>query len=163
MKLNKQINTILSIVVLLGMLVLYYLNTSNIKQPEGIKVTLASCVDGDTGHFYIDNVDTKVRFIGIDTPEVEGNVQGESAKEYVCKVLTEAKEIILEKDPKSDATDKFGRALYWVWVDGVLLEKDIVEKGYGKVRYIYDDYLYVNVLYDAQEVAKNNKLGVWKD
>ena len=123
---------------------------------------LANCHDGDTASFYIDDIYTKVRFIGIDAPEI-GTDEGEKSKEFVCEILKNAKSIKLEREPKSKEKDKYGRSLYWVFTDGKLLEEEAVKKGFAIVKYIYDDYLYKNILDEAQEAAKRNKTGIWSD
>ena len=51
----------------------------------------------------------------------------------------------------------------WVWVDGVLLQQSLVEKGLAEVAYLYDDYQYTSLLQDAEVVAKANKVGQWSD
>ena len=161
-KTSKFINVIYIIFLILIIIILKDYN--NLDQ-KGKVVTLASCWDGDTAHFYIDNVDVKVRFIGIDTPEIDDDIgsMGNKASQYVCEILKNADLITLEEDPLSDKEDKFGRSLYWVWVDGKLLELEILKNGYGRVRYIYDDYLYVDELYEAQNYAKENNVGIWAD
>jgi micrococcal nuclease len=128
------------------------------------KVTLSKCGDGDTARFIIKNEEKKVRFLAIDTPEVDKNdPYSREAKEYTCNMLKNANEIYLEYDSNSDKEDKYGRVLAFVHVDGVLLEKDLIEHGYAKVAYIYGDYNYVEELKKAEEVAKNNKIGIWEE
>jgi micrococcal nuclease len=128
------------------------------------KVKLSKCGDGDTARFIIKNEEKKVRFLAIDTPEVDKNdPYSREAKEYTCNKLKQATEIYLEYDSNSDKEDKYGRVLAFVHVDGVLLEKDLIEHGYAKVAYIYGDYNYVEELRKVEEVAKNNKIGIWEE
>ena len=128
------------------------------------EVSLVKCVDGDTAIFKINNKEEKVRFLAIDTPEITTNVEfyGNEAKEYTCNRLTNATKIELEYDPKA-SKDKYDRLLAWIYVDNILLQKEIVEKGYGNVAYVYDKYMYINELCDLQESAFNNKIGIWKE
>ena len=67
----------------------------------------------------------------------------------------------LEYDDGSDKSDKYGRDLAWVYVDGELLQKQLVSAGLAEVQYIYGDYAYTDELYEAQELAKQNKLNMW--
>lgn len=132
------------------------------------KVILIKCVDGDTAIFNINGVNTRVRFLGIDTPESvkpNANVEayGKLASNYTCDRLTNAKEITLEYDDNSDKEDRYDRVLAWVLVDNSLLEAELVEKGYAKVKYIYDNYKYTELLYEKQSIAKEQKLGIWSD
>ncbi len=130
-------------------------------------VTLESCIDGDTAKFILDEQEIKVRFLAINAPEIEheeiqAEYKGEESKEYVCNLLTNATEIVLEYDNNSDITDKYGRVLAWIWVDGKLLQDLVVEEGLAKVDYIYDEYLYVPYLCQKEKRAYNDKKGIWE-
>jgi len=128
------------------------------------KVSVYKCSDGDTARFLIKGVEKKVRFLAIDTPEVDKNeAYSKEARDYTCNALKNANEIYLEYDSNSDKEDKYGRVLAFVHVDGVLLEKELVERGYAKVAYIYGDYAHVDELRELEEVAKANKLGIWEE
>lgn len=129
-------------------------------------VTLSKCVDGDTARFLKGANEIKVRFLSINTPESvhptkEAEELGKESSNYTCELLTNAKKIQLEYDPNSDTTDKYGRVLAWVFVDGKLLQEILVQEGYAEVSYVYDDYLYVDELKETQEQAKIDKKGVW--
>ena len=128
-------------------------------------VTLDKCIDGDTASFSINGNIEKVRFLAINTPESTSKIEfyGKEASAYTCDKLTNANIIELEYDPKSDVKDKYDRVLAWVYVDNVLLQKELVEKGYGEVAYIYDDYLYVNDLCNIQDIAYDNHIGIWSN
>lgn len=132
-------------------------------------VTLEKCVDGDTATFKDTKGNTyKTRFLAIDTPETVHPTKkiepyGKDASTYTCDFLTSAKEIKLETDPASDKEDVYGRLLAWVFVDGVLLQNSLIEKGLAEVDYLYGDYKYTKILQDTQEIAKQNKVGIWSE
>lgn len=134
---------------------------------ETKKVTLEKCVDGDTATFKDSTGNTyKTRFLAIDTPETVHPTKGEQAygkdaSTYTCETLTNAKEIVLETDPASDEEDKYGRLLAWVFVDGVLLQEQLINNGLAQVSYLYGDYKYTEQLELAQATAKTNKIGIW--
>ncbi len=130
-----------------------------------LKVTLNRCVDGDTAVFNVDGEEVKYRFLAIDTPEtVKPNTEvqeyGKDASEYTCNKLLDAKEIIIEYE-KGNKTDKYGRSLGWIWIDGSLLQKELVDVGYAKVAYIYGKYRYTESLCLAQSIAKEKGDGLW--
>lgn len=132
------------------------------------EVVFSGCIDGDTIRVIINNTDTKVRLLAVDTPEsvstkVDDEYYGKEASEYTCNLITKAKLIELEYDDNSDKTDKYGRTLAWVFVDSKLLQESIIRNGYGEVAYLYDDYKYTSVLKDSEILAKKEKLGIWKD
>ncbi len=129
------------------------------------KVNLYKCVDGDTFRIKVNGEDTKVRMLAIDTPESvkekELEYYGYEASEYTCNKLKNAKKIELEYDNNSGKTDKYGRILAWVFVDGNLLQEELVKNGYAKVAYLYADYKYTSKLQEVQEKASMNSLGIW--
>lgn len=129
-------------------------------------VKFSKKIDGDTAVFELDNSFIKCRFLAIDTPETvkvgtEVQSYGREASNYTEELLVNANEIILEFDPKSDEKDKYGRILAWVWIDEELLQQKLVAQGYAKVEYIYGDYLYLEILKQAEQDAKNKKIGIW--
>ena len=130
-------------------------------------VTLSKCVDGDTAKFLINGKIYKTRFLAIDTPETKHPKKkeepfGREASTYTCKKLTTAKKIQLEYED-NNKEDKYGRLLAWVFVDGDLLQAELIEKGYAKVAYIYGDYKYTNLLKLEEKMARVNKRGVWNE
>lgn len=135
---------------------------------ESDTVTLSKCVDGDTAKFIIDGKEYSTRFLAVDTPETKHPTKGvepfgKEASSYTCSTLKNASKIVLEYDNNSTKEDKYGRRLAWVFVDGKLLQKSLIKKGYAKVAYLYADYKYTDELKKAEEVAKNKKVGVWSD
>lgn len=144
---------------------LFFISVSIVNAKE-IEVKFSDCVDGDTAKFiYKDEVIT-ARFLAIDTPETvhptkEEEKFGKDASEYTCKKIKEAKKITLEYDEDSDKLDKYNRHLVWVFVDDVLLQKKLVEKGLASVAYLYGDYKYTDILEEVEQEAEDNKLGIW--
>ena len=141
---------------------IFFVSINNVIAKE--KVKLSSCIDGDTIKVIINNKTSTVRFLAINTPEYSPTkieYYGKEASEYTCDRVTNAKKIELEYDDNSDREDKYGRVLAWVFVDGKLLEEELVEKGYAKVAYLYADYKYTNTLKEKQELASAKNIGVW--
>ena len=135
---------------------------------EKVAVKFDGCVDGDTIKVMLDNKKTTVRFLAIDTPETVHPTKGEEpygkeASNYTCDKVKNAKKLELEYDEGSTKTDKYSRALAWVFVDDNLLQKDLVSLGYAKVAYLYGDYKYTDELKEIEKTAKSKKLGVWSE
>lgn len=128
-----------------------------------IEVDLKKCVDGDTAWFYYNDTEMKSRFLAIDTPESTNEIEeyGKEASDFTCNELMNAKKIELEFDEGSDEIDKYDRYLVWVFVDGELLQKKLIDNGLAEVKYLYGDYKYTSILEAAQEEAKENKVGIW--
>jgi micrococcal nuclease len=84
-------------------------------------------VDGDTIDVIIDLgfdilFSSRVRLAGIDTPESRTTdkaekVLGIEAKEYLKKQLKDAKSVVIRTE-KMDSSEKYGRILGWVYVNG---------------------------------------------
>lgn len=143
---------------------IFFIGLNNIYAKETVK--FSDCVDGDTIKVLLDNKEYTVRMLAIDTPEsvhpTKGvEYYGKEASNYTCETVKNAKKLEIEYDENSDKTDKYDRLLVWVFVDGTLLQKDLVEKGYAKVAYLYDDYKYTNELEKVQELASAKNLGIW--
>ena len=146
-------------------IILSFLFIGNVNAEEKFEVILKKCVDGDTAHFIYKGEQIKTRFLAIDTPEYTKEIEefGKEASEFTCNALEKANVIELEYDSNSDKTDKYDRHLVWVFVDGKLLQDELVKHGLAEVAYLYDDYKYTNDLLKSQEFAKKNKYNLWKD
>ena len=131
-------------------------------------VKFSKCVDGDTIKIILNEKEYTLRMLAIDTPEsvhpTKGvEYYGKEASEYTCNKVTNAKKIEIEYDENSDKTDKYDRLLAWVFVDGSLLQKELVANGYAKVAYLYDNYKYTKELESAQELASVKNIGIWNE
>ena len=94
--------------------------------PSGSEtVTVAQVVDGDT--IELTN-GRKVRYIGINTPERDQPYYAEATA--VNRQLVQGKNVQLELDVET--FDRYGRTLAYVWVDGVMVNLEIVRQGYAK-------------------------------
>jgi micrococcal nuclease len=103
---------------------------------------VTSVVDGDTIDVLIDLgfdilFSSRVRLAGIDTPESRTKdkaekILGLEAKEYLKKNLKDAKSVII-KTEKMDSSEKYGRILGWVYINGdtVSLNDMMINDGYA--------------------------------
>lgn len=141
-----------------------YKDISNEKE----EVIFNKCVDGDTVKVTVDGEVKTVRFLAIDTPESvhptkEVEEFGKEASDFTCNLVSNAKKMYLEYDKNSDKEDKYGRLLAYVYADDLMVQKELIKKGYAEVAYLYADYTYTSELQDLQEVAKKQKVGIWGD
>lgn len=148
-------------------LVLLFIGITSLSA-KTIQVKFSDCVDGDTAKFIYKKEEITARFLAIDTPETVHPTKGEEpygkeASEYTCNKIKSAEVIKLEYDEGSDKLDKYDRHLVWVFVDGELLQKKLVSKGYASVAYLYGDYKYTDELEKAEQDAEDNKLGIWSN
>jgi micrococcal nuclease len=99
-------------------------------------------VDGDTIDVIIDlGFDilfaSRVRLAGIDTPESRTTDKAEKAlgieaKEYLKKYLKDSKSVVIRTE-KMDSSEKYGRILGWVYVNGdsESLNNKMINDGYA--------------------------------
>ena len=142
--------------------------TLNVSASEKIKVKLNHCIDGDTANLKINGVNRRVRMLAIDTPESVTpdrpvREYGVDASKYTCDLLTNAENIYIEYDENSDREDKYERVLAYIYVDDLMVQKELLKKGYAKVAYLYGDYKYTKEFKELEQSAKDNKLGIWQD
>lgn len=150
--------------VLFG-IIISLLFLTNVSASEKIEVSFSKCVDGDTAWFILNDEEIKVRFLAIDTPESTNEIEpfGEKASLYTCQLIKNAHKLEIEYDDNSDKLDKYNRHLVWVFVDGELLQNLIIEKGLGKIDYVYGDYKYLTQLESSELMAKTSRFGIWQD
>lgn len=151
----------------IGVIILLFMMPCSVFA-EKIEVKLSRCVDGDTARFMIGKKEYSTRFLAIDTPETKHPKKGKEpfgkeASNYTCSRLKKAKKIVLEYDPNSTKEDKYERKLAWIFVDDDLLQKELVERGYAKVAYLYGDYKYTNTLKVVEGQARVEKRGIWSN
>jgi micrococcal nuclease len=103
---------------------------------------VSKIVDGDTIDVDIDlgfdiSFSSRVRLAGIDTPESRTKDRmektlGLESKEYLKKSIDEAKTVVI-KTEKMDSSEKYGRILGWVFLDGseVSLNQKMIDDGYA--------------------------------
>jgi micrococcal nuclease len=135
---------------------------------ERIPVKYIKTSDGDTARFEIDGKSVRVRFLGVNTPEVAGENKteepyGNEAMAYTKNKLDNATNIEIEYDKNADKEDRFGRILAYIWVDGELFQEELVRNGYAKTYMIKSNYKYADELKQAERNAKTDKKGVWSE
>ena len=99
-------------------------------------------VDGDTIDVDIDlgfdiSYTQRVRLAGIDTPESRTKDAREKAlglevKEKLKKSIDAAKDVVI-KTEKPDSSEKYGRILGWVFLDGATksINEQLIDEGYA--------------------------------
>ena len=128
-------------------------------------VKFSKCVDGDTIKILMNNKEHTIRMLAVDTPESVHPTKpveyyGKDASNFTCNLVKNAKKLEIEYDDNSDKTDKYDRLLVWVFVDGKLLQKELISNGYGKLAYLYGNYKYTKDLDTAQELASAKNIGI---
>ncbi|MGE5704540.1 MAG: thermonuclease family protein [Clostridia bacterium] len=130
-----------------------------------VKAEVIKAVDGDTIKVKLGGKETTVRFLLVDTPETKHPKLGEQpfgkeASQFV-KALLEKKTVELEQDV-TPGPDKYGRMLFYVYVDGKSVQEMLLEKGLARVAYVYvPNVKYVDKYRAIQEKAQKAGVGIW--
>ncbi len=128
-------------------------------------------VDGDTIHVNRAGQDVTVRMIGIDTPETvkpDSPVDcfGPEASDFAKDSLT-GRTVTLEFDDSQGRTDRFGRTLAYVWVEGSggslsLFNLDAVARGYAEEQqYGPTPFAWKQEFRAAEDAARSVGAGLW--
>ena len=116
-----------------------------------IKVT-----DGDTVKGKYANELIKIRLAEIDAPELKQTFGVESKN---C-----LKELIKQSDGKVffkfKEKDRYKRYVGWLYSEDLDINLEMVKRGCA---WVYDRYAERKVLFKLQNLAKESKLGLWKD
>jgi micrococcal nuclease len=130
--------------------------------------TLVRVVDGDTIRVMVGGVEERVRYIGIDTPELNRSSPAtpdpyaEAATEANAQLLAGGR-LVLEKDVSE--RDQYGRLLRDVWIerDGswTFVNLALVAAGYAQVSTYPPDVKYVDAIRAAQRAAREEERGLW--
>lgn len=122
--------------------------------PPGCVV--ARVVDGDT--FYCRD-GRKVRLLGMDSPERGQGPVWRQAQRALARFTPVGRAVRLEGDVAP--TDRYGRALAWVWVGGTLVNEAMVHDGWA-VRYtVPPNVKYADRVERAQKQARARRAGLW--
>jgi len=176
-KLTKR-KTITALIVLIISILTQFIVPNPAKQikskpspllsaPNFSKVTRV--IDGDTIEI---ETGQKVRYIGIDTPELHS-----PKKEVQCfaqeaflknKELVEGKVIKLEKDVSE--TDKYGRLLRYVYLQeknsstaAIFVNNYLVDNGYAYAASFPPDIKFADLFRQSQEKARTSIFGLWNN
>lgn len=119
-------------------------------------------IDADTLVLEADKY-TALRLIGINGPEItkgKNEPFGQEGKEYLANLI-EGKEITYQLDPNADEKDKYGRILAHVCLDQISIQSYLLKEGYVKLAYLFDEYEFIDVYKDAENIAKEKQLNIW--
>lgn len=128
---------------------------------EGVVIRV---VDGDTVHVLLGNRVEKVRYIGIDTPELRhprwGEEPGGREARKVNRALVDGRRVRLELDVQ--VRDRYGRLLAYVWVGDLMVNAELVRLGYAQVMTIPPNVRYQALFVRLQRDAREAGRGLWR-
>lgn len=127
---------------------------------------VVSVSDGDTIRVRLDGEVERLRYIGIDAPELNPET-GEpepfaEAASAANEQLVDGEEICLERDVSD--RDRFGRLLRYAWLaDGTLVNEALVLAGLADAREFRPDTKHHDeILQPAEDAAIAAQRGIWR-
>jgi micrococcal nuclease len=152
----KYLWPVLLLVILLGA---SYLIADNGRP---FRALVTGVIDGDT---IVIQGDLRVRYIGVDTPEIEnpaygrkGEPLGQEAKDINQRMVL-GKVITLRFD--SERRDRYGRLLAYVWADSTFVNAELVRAGLARVIHRPPNLRYFPLLKKLEREARDKRSGIW--
>jgi len=127
------------------------------------EATVVHVDDGDTIDVRVDGRIERVRYIGIDAPELarggEGGAPGGEAAKWLNVALVGGRRIRLELD--REVRDRYGRLLAYVWVGGAMVNLEMVRRGYARALAIPPNVRHARWFAVAEAAARASRAGLW--
>ena len=162
-------------------LLLAALLTAAASPPRALEGSVVYVVDGDTIHVQLKDRVEKVRYLGINAPEIphpHGRVEaragegrrglrhfphtkaaGEAAKRINVELVS-GKHVRLELD--RERRDRYKRLLAYVWVGDTMINAEMVKRGYAEGMSVRPDFLHRTLFTKLQDEAREAGRGLWQ-
>jgi micrococcal nuclease len=130
-----------------------------------VDAAVVRVVDGDTIRVRLpgDRVE-RVRYIGMNTPEVhhprKGQEPGGREATDVNRALVAGRAVRLELDVQ--LRDRYGRLLAYVWVGDVMVNAELVRRGYAQVMTVPPNVRYQELFLKLERDAREAGRGLWR-
>ena len=104
----------------------------------------------------------RVRLVQIDAPELHGDCYGKAALSALRGLAPEGTRVTLERDPRLDERDGYGRLLRYVIAGGRNLNLVLVREGAASPYFFRKERgRYARALLDAVDDARRARRGYW--
>ena len=173
---NRQNLFIITMIIIIGAVLFIGFKPSSMQGEGQAKLFVKRVIDGDT---IVLSDDTKVRLIGVDTPELHYSEKllkdsrrsgkdvktiqrlGSRAKEFT-KEMCLNKAVSLQYDVEK--RDRYGRTLAYVYLeDGTFLNAEIIKAGYAQIMTIPPNVKYADLFLSLEQEARKESKGLWRD
>jgi len=126
--------------------------------------TVVRIVDGDTIDVQLADRVEKIRYIGVNAPEVHHPIRGEESggreAAEVNRRLVAARRVRLELDVRT--RDRYGRLLAYVWAGDTMVNAELVRLGYAQVMTVPPNVKYQRLFVKLQREARDAHRGLWR-
>jgi len=131
---------------------------------DTIEGTVVRVVDGDTINVQLADRVEKIRYIGVNAPEIHHPIKGEEpggrAAAQVNRGLVIGRRVRLELDVQP--RDRYGRLLAYVWVGDTMVNAELVRLGYAQVMTVPPNVRYQDLFLKLQREARDAGRGLWR-
>jgi micrococcal nuclease len=145
-------------------LVLLSLLAAPVSEGDLLEGSVIRVVDGDTIHVKLGDRVEKVRYIGVNTPELHHPSRGEEpggrAAAEVNRRLVGGQRVWLERDVQS--RDRHGRLLAYVWIGDMMVNAELVRLGYAQVMTVPPNVRHQELFLKLQREAREAGRGLWR-
>ena len=149
----------------LALLLAVLVSPTPARAVDALEATVVRVVDGDTIEVRLDGRLEKVRYTGVDTPEVRhprrGAEPGGRAAMRVNARLVEGRRIRLELDVRE--RDRYLRLLAYVWVGDLMVNAELVRLGYAQVMTVPPNVRHEQLFLRLQREARAAGRGLWAE
>ena len=119
-------------------------------------LTEITVTDGDTVRGKYADEMIKIRLAEIDAPELKQSF-GIESKNCLKKLIKQSDGKVFFKFKEKD---RYKRHVGWIYSENLDINLEMIKKGCA---WVYDRYAERKVLFKHQNMAKQNKLGLWKN
>jgi micrococcal nuclease len=136
---------------------------SSAAAAESYTGTIVRVYDGDSLLVNIEGQDKDVRLIGVDAPETRTTPPecfAEESKEFLGSLLEEGATVRLKTDREQENDH---RLFAYVYVDGDMVNLDMVREGYAEERAYGLPYHLRKKFLKAEQLAQKEELGLWAE
>ena len=146
---------VLAVLLLLVYFFVYFPGQESSFEEEGRVIEV---IDGDT--IKLENGE-KVRYIGVNTPEIKEEECFASEAKRKNEELVKGKIVKFKKDVSEK--DSYGRLLRYVYQDDLFVNLFLVKEGFAVSFPWPPDLKYVDLLNQAEQKAKEENKGLWSE
>lgn len=139
---------------------------ANQPLPVAANATVEAVIDGDTFTARINGQSTRVRLLGVDTPETVDprrpeQCYGAEASAFLSQLLPAGTPVTLVRDVET--TDRYDRLLAYVVRadDGVFVNLALLETGHAETSFYDPNTAFVDEFTAAERQAQADQTGLW--
>ena len=137
---------------------------SSTASAGSIEGTVVRIIDGDTIDVQLADRVEKIRYIGVNSPEIHHPIKGvepggrEAAE--ANRRLVDGHRVRLELDVRT--RDRYGRLLAYVWAGATMVNAELIRLGYAQVMTVPPNVRYQKLFVRLQREARDANRGLWR-